>query len=311
MILVTGAGGFLGSHLVEHFKSIGLNVVPLYHASEVKILHNRWEADLSRIDHILKLCEAAQTPQTVIHLAGHIDISLKANPVSPLMPPIPGKEDIPELYLANVLTTANILDYCLNKGVKRILYASSQAVYGIPSDEILTEESACMPLEHYAVSKLCGEYLLKAGSHQGLAVIVLRFPGLYGENRTKGIVYQFCKSALQTEKINVDTDIPLPLDVIYIDDVINAFEKAVHYRGENWICLNISTGEPCNLNLLADSIAELIPGCKVEHAAIPQPVVCMDSSKAHAVLNWQAVPRCERLSSMIKKIRRAPFPTMK
>lgn len=301
MILVTGAGGFIGRHLVEHFKSIGLNVVPLYHGSEVKILHNRWEADLSRIEHIQKLREVAQIPHTIIHLAGHIDISLKTNPASPLMPPIPGKEDIPELYLSNVLATANILDYCLHKGVKRIIYASSQAVYGIPTDEILTEESACIPLEHYAVSKLCGEYLLKVGARQGVAVVVLRFPGLYGENRTEGIVYKFFLSALQIGRINVDIDIPLPLDVIHINDVINAFEKAVHYRGENWICLNIATGEPCSLNLLADSIAELIPGCKVEHAAIPQPVVCMDSSKARAVLNWQAVPRRERLSSTIKK----------
>lgn len=307
MILVTGAGGFLGSHLVEHFKSIGLDVVPLYHGSEVKIIHDRWDADLSRIEHTKKLREAAQTPHTVIHLAGHIDISLKANPISPFLPPIPGKADIPELYLSNVLATANILDYCLNKGVKRIIYASSQTVYGIPADEILTEESACMPLEHYAVSKLCGEYLLKAGAHQGLDVIVLRFPGLYGENRTKGIVYQFCKSALEREKINVDTDIPLPLDVIHIDDVINAFEKAAHYRGEKWICLNIATGEPCSLNLLADSIAELIPNCKVEHATITQPVVCMDTSKARTILNWQAVPRRERLSAMIKRIRCAPF----
>ena len=92
MILVTGAGGFIGRHLVEHFKSIGLNVVPLYHGSEVKILHNEWEADLSRIEHIQKLREVAQIPHTIIHLAGHIDISLKTNPASPLMPPIPGKK---------------------------------------------------------------------------------------------------------------------------------------------------------------------------------------------------------------------------
>lgn len=302
MILVTGSGGFLGRHLVEHFKSIGLNVVPLYHGSEVKILHNRWEADLSRIEHIQKLREVAQIPHTIIHLAGHIDISLKTNPASPLMPPIPGKEDIPELYLTNVLATANILDYCLHKGVKRIIYASSQAVYGIPTDEILTEESACMPLEHYAVSKLCGEYLLKTGARQGFAVVILRFPGLYGEDRVEGVVYRFCMSALQNGEINVDTDIPLPLDVIHIDDVINAFEKALHYIGDNWICLNIATGEPCNLNLLADSITELIPGCKVEHAAIPQPVVCMDSTKAYALLGWRAMPRRERLSYMVNRL---------
>lgn len=303
MILVTGAGGFLGSHLVEHLKSMGLNVVPLYHGSEVKITDDRWDADLSSIDHFKKLYEAAQTPDTVIHLAGHIDISLKANPVSPLMPPIPGNEDIQKLYLANVMATVNVLDYCLQKDVKHIIYASSQTVYGTPSSERLTEEAPCIPLEYYAASKLCGEQLLKIATRQGIAVTSLRFPGLYGEKRSSGVVYNYCMSALRNGEIHVEANIPLPIDVIHIDDVVTAIEKVVNFHGNGWTCLNIATGEPCNLNLLADSIAELVPGCKLLYSVIPQPVVCMDASKAYAILEWRALSRRERLSHMINKLR--------
>ncbi len=302
MILVTGAGGFLGRHLVDRLLSEGIEVVPLYRSSELKIKKHKWEADLIKPEHMLQLKKHVQVPQTLVHLAGRIEISLVANSESIHLPPVPGREDVSSIYLANVISTANILDYCLQKGVKHLVFASSQAVYGMPARDILTEESLCDPLEHYAASKLCAEQLLQIGVRQGIAVTVLRFPGLYGENRTEGVVYGFCKSALQKGKIDVQADLPLPLDVIHIDDVVSAIEKTIYFGGLQWNCLNISTGEACNLNILADSIAELVPGCKVHFSGVPQPTVCMDSSKANSVLGWRAVSRRERLSTMISNL---------
>jgi len=185
-------------------------------------------------------------------------------------------------------------------GVGHLVFASSQTVYGMPGTEIITEESPCAPLEHYAASKVCCEKLLQIGVRQGIAVTVLRLPGIYSEERRDGVVYGFCKSALQKRKINVRADFPLPIDVIHIDDVIGAIEKTIYFGGLQWNCLNISTGEACSLNILADSIAELIPGCEVNFSGVTQPIVCMDSSKAHSALGWRAVSRRERLSTMIK-----------
>lgn len=305
MILITGAGGFLGNHLIKRLVSAGFDVVPLYRCSQVKIRDNRWEADLSNPKHIAQLQNVRLVPHTVVHLAGHIDISLKPNPLSPMMPPLPGKEDIYALYNENVLTTANVLAYCLYSGVKHIIHASTQAVYGMPSDERLTEDSVCRPIEHYAASKICSESVLKVGAQQGMSVSVLRFPGLYDENRREGTVYRFCMSALQKWRIHVKADIPLPIDVIHVEDVVDAFEKTIYFNGKDWTCLNISTGEPCNLNILADSIAELVPGCEVEHAVITQPVICMDSTNAYSILGWKAIPRRKRLSLMIDSLKKS------
>lgn len=297
--MLTGAGGFLGTHLVEHLVSLGLGVIPVFRSAVCRVHRDRWEADITRLDHMLQLREAEVIPDTVIHLAGHIEIALEPDPVSASMPPVPGKENIYELYNSNIMTTANILDYCLYKGVRHIIYASSQTVYGMPSGEKITEESLCVPLDHYASSKLCSEHLLKVGTRQGVSVTALRFPGLYGEKRLSGIVYNFCRSALAKKEIQVDATIPLPIDVIHIDDVVSAIEKAAGFHGNGWTCLNVATGEPCNLNLLADSVAALVPGCKLKYSVMPQPVVCMDSSKANAVLGWTALTRRERLAAMI------------
>ena len=95
---------------------------------------------------------------------------------------------------------------------------------------------------------------------------------------------------------------PLPFDVIDVDDIVEGIRRAIGYAGDGYICLNLATGESCSLNLLADAIAELVPGCVVERGPVPQPVVTMDSSLAYQILGWKALPRRERLTTMLEAV---------
>lgn len=305
MILVTGASGFIGNYLYTQLKSLGLKVLPLDYAADVHVTDQQLECDLACPDHLEKIRKAAEVPETIIHLAGYVDIALRVDPGAPSAPPLPGRENISKIYAANVGATANLLDYCLNSGVRHLIFASSQTVYGMPQSYPLTEESPCNPLEHYAMSKLCCEQLLRIGGRQGLAVTILRFPGVFSEERQSGVVFQFCRQAIQSGEIFVRADYPLPLDVIHLADVANACIKAASWGGqEEAVCLNVATGEPCNLNILADAIAEHVPGCIVHHSELPQPVVCMDSSKAYDLFGWRAVPRSQRFQAMIETLRK-------
>ncbi len=303
MILVTGAGGFIGRRLVSQLHSHGLKVLPLHRAESAAVRVDRLEADLTRMDHISALRNVRPVPETVVHLAGHIEISLRPDEGGLSASPLPGKEDIGRIYSSNVMATANLLDFCLDLGVRHMVFASSQAVYGMPVSDVINEKVPCAPLEHYAASKVCCESLLQVGARQGMAVTVLRFPGVYSPERRNGIVYGFFRSAFSEKKIRVMANVPLPLDVIYIDDVVNGFEKAVLYGGNHFLCLNMGTGEPCSLDLLADAVAKLIPGCSVEHSQIPQPVVRLDSSLAYHILGWQAKPQSDRLRYMEEQLR--------
>ncbi len=288
MILVTGATGYVGRHLIRLLLDSGFSVFTL-------------GRDLSLLDRL------SEIPDTVIHLAGKIQIAFKKNPMDSIgatFSPVMGEEDIEELYLSNINLTMKILNYCVKNQVKHLIFASSQTVYGMPNRETVTEDSVCRPLEFYGMTKLVAEKILSMGEKQGVCITILRFPGIYGGDKTSGTVYRFCQFALTEKKIEVDIDYPLPCDVIHIEDVINAIRQSILFcpKTPRVRYFNIATGEQCSLNILADSIAELVPGCQVKHSLIPQPVIRMNSDRAEVLLDWKAISRRERLSDLCQHI---------
>ncbi len=273
MIYITGVNGYIGTALARYLDSVDAEYISC-------------TCDITKSEEL----KSAKFPQidTVVHLAGHIDISL----------PLPAKEGLDKLYGVNVLGAANILEFCLDRDVKCLIFISSQSVYGIPAMQPLIENSPCVPMEHYAVSKYCAEKVLQIA--RGLHINVLRLPGVYSECRRKGVVYNFSKQAIEEGHIKVCGDFPLPLDIIHLDDVINAIYMAINYQA-GYSCFNISTGEPCSLDILADTIAK-ITGCTVTHSKTSQPVVQLQADKAKNKLRWQAKSMKRRLTSYLQSL---------
>lgn len=300
MILVTGAGGFIGNELLSCLKKEGMQVLPVFRSIEFACDKDRAALDLTSPEHITLLEKSIERPDTVVHLAGRVEIKLDKNREGGL--PVPGPENIYEIYTSNVIGTANLLRYCLNSGVKHIVFASSQAVYGIPVSENITEKTPCNPLEHYALSKVCCEEMLRLAPAEKISVTILRFPGIYSDKRKKGTVFRFCKDALEKREIRVKSDISLPFDVLHISDVVSAFLCAIKNQPRGYSVFNISSGEPNSLNLLADRIAGIVSGCTVYYAGTPQPVIRLDPSKANLILGWQARSPETRLRHMLDVI---------
>jgi UDP-glucose 4-epimerase len=286
MILVTGATGYIGRHLIPKLLESGFSVFPL-------------GRDLSVLDKI-------ERPEIVIHLAGKINISLKQNPEGANLPPVIDNEDFWSLYESNVNLTGKILEYCSkNLKIKHLIFASTQAVYGMPEAETITEESVCHPLEYYGLTKLFAENLLKIGELEGLPVSILRIPGIYGGDKKKGAVYSFCKSAIEDGLININIDYPLPFDCIHIDDVTDAITKCASYYPQNGKTrfFNIATGELCSLDLLAHLISDIVSDCQIISSGVLQPTIRMQSQKAVMHFGWKAIERKERLSQLCRDIR--------
>lgn len=331
-ILVTGAGGYIGRHLVPRLRAEGHEVVSLYRSdSNREQWFEPWVmADLADQRHmslfsdLMEFERGKSLPDTVIHLAGRVDINLLPNPNGAYLSPVPGPCDIGALYRDNVLATANVLDYCLKAGVKHLIFASTQAVYGDPTteDDIYYELA---PLEHYASSKLAAERLLNLGRASGLAVTILRLPGVYGGDRKNGAVYSMCRSALTEGRIRLDLPHPLPINVLHIEDVVEAFNRVVAYhiplRHPIAVCadgtimfsrpydgdtLDITGPDLCNLPILASEIGE-ITGATVEVSGPEQPVMDVAfycRSTAPCINPWIPKPRKERLAQVLEEIQR-------
>lgn len=302
MILVTGARGLIGSGIVKRLEKKGIPTISVVRSNEFSVDGNTWSVDLCNPDHTQKMKEIPQTPDVVVHLAGHIEISLKKKIDDPKAIPIPNRENLYKIYANNVISTVNILQYCLEKRIMHIIFASSQAAYGIPESPVVAEDTPLKPLEHYALSKVVCENILGFAENENISVSILRFPGIYSEERKSGVVYMFCRNALLDKRIDVLSDVPLPFDVLSREDVLDAIETTIAVRPPGYEVFNIASGEPCNLDILADTVASLVPGCKVTHAKIPQPVIQLDCLKAYQMLGWKAKPVTMRLKSMLDSI---------
>jgi nucleoside-diphosphate-sugar epimerase len=144
--------------------------------------------------------------------------------------------------------------------------------------------------------------LLHTGHRPELNITVLRFPGVFSEDRTDGTVHTWCTQAVERGNIFVDASEPVPFDVIYLDDVVGAIHAAVIWGGDGYTILNVGTGTPCSLTMLADEIAALVPGCVVIHNECPQPIVRLSVAKAKELLGWECRGRTDRLRGMIRSI---------
>lgn len=163
MILVTGGSGLLGSILIEQLLQQGKQVRAIYHRTALQHqpsnLLQQVQCDILDMEH---LADAMQGVEQVYHCAGLVSFN---------------KKDVQRLYQINVEGTANIVNTCLDAGVKKLLHVSSVAALGrIREDEPITEKMQWTPQtsnSRYGQSKYLGEMEVWRGVAEGLEAIVI------------------------------------------------------------------------------------------------------------------------------------------
>lgn len=303
IIAVTGAGGFVGSHLVQHLRAGGHRVLALRRGSVARMADDEGEFDLTCAAHGDALVAQGFRADVIIHLAGRVEIALQPDPADASGRCRPAQARLSALYAANVLGTAHVVDLARSSGAQRIIFASSQAVYGYGENGEADESTPLRPLEHYAASKVAAERLLETAAAQGLTVVVLRFPGIFAPDRLNGAVHAMCRSAVERRVITVTAECAIPFDVLALEDLLAGFTAAVGDGGEGWQVFNLSTGESCSLELLARRIAALVPGTAIHGPAVAQPALRLHARRAAQALNWRAAPLDERLNEVLRTVR--------
>ena len=249
-ILVTGGAGFIGKYLVKSLTEKG-NIVTIFdnfsNSSKESVSHivdigaKVIEGDITKYDEILN---AVKDQDIVIHLAAKISVQESIRNPS-------------ETFQVNVNGTKNVLAACEKNCVKKLIVASSAAVYGESLDDAkLTEESKTNPISPYGQSKVKMEQVIKNFvSENNLNCIILRFFNIYGVGQSDeyaGVITKFIKRITQKKPLEIFGDGLQTRDFVSVYDVINSIQNAI--SSENNGVYNIASGKAITIKELAELI---------------------------------------------------------
>jgi len=248
-ILITGGSGFIGSHIVEHYQD---------KADEIRVLDNLrtgYRKNLDGLKHVFiegsitdreAVAKAVEGVDYVFHLAALVSV-----PESMAKPA--------ECVDINVHGLLNVLEASAAAGVKKLVFASSAAIYGdnptVPKLETMLPE----PKSPYAITKLDGEYYLDLFNRErGLETAAIRFFNVFGPRQDPKGAYAaavpiFIEKALKGEDITVYGDGEQTRDFIYVKDIVGALSFAVETPGVTGV-FNAGYGGQMTINDLATKI---------------------------------------------------------
>jgi UDP-glucose 4-epimerase len=244
-VLVTGGAGFIGSHTVEMLLKAGLKVVMVDNLSTGKVVNN--DAVFYQVDvcsEELGQVFSLEKPDYVIHLAAQVSVQ------ESLIDPLTDGQ-------INILGSINLLNFCVQYDVRKIIFASSAAVYGVPEALPLDERHPTIPESFYGLSKLTIEKYLKLyKKHFDLNYTIFRYANVYGTRKLLsgegGVVAIFINNLMHNRAPLVYGKGDQTRDFIYVGDVAKANLLALT-MGDNET-LNISTNTATTVNDLLDQI---------------------------------------------------------
>ncbi|MEW5772161.1 MAG: SDR family oxidoreductase [Thermodesulfobacteriota bacterium] len=248
--IVTGAAGFIGSHLADRLLDMGHEVVA------VDDLSTGRESNLAQatargarfakvsVTDPADLAQAFAGADWVFHLAGLADI-------------VPSIQDPLRYHRANVDGTVNVLEAARAAGAKRFIYAASASCYGIAEQNPTPEDAPIRPMYPYALSKRLGEeYVLHWSQTYGLPSLCLRLFNVYGpRSRTTGaygaVFGVFLAQKLAGRPYTVVGDGSQRRDFVFVSDVVDAFARAAEspLSGRSY---NVGGGNPQSVNRLVE-----------------------------------------------------------
>ena len=253
--LVTGGAGFIGSHLVEMLVSEGCKVTVLDNISSGNYLNLKHiEGQISFYEDDIRNQEALNAAATgcevIFHLAAVVSVPQTIeNPI--------------DSASVNDMGTLFIFEVARQQKVRRVVFASSCAVYGddlrVPKREDMTPK----PQSPYAVQKLTSEYYASV-FHElyGLETAALRYFNVYGPRQDpsspySGVISIFMTNALQHAPAVIYGDGNQSRDFIYVQDVVRANLLAATAKEVSGQAINIGSGSSVNINQLWEAICAL------------------------------------------------------
>ncbi len=248
--IVTGAAGFIGSHLVERLLALGHQVVGVdcftdFYARQLKednLTNLRDEARFRLVDDDilrLDLDGLLAGADYVFHLAAQAGVRASWG------------ESFAGYVRNNIAATQRLLEAAKSAELKKLVYASSSSVYGDAKELPVTEQAVPRPVSPYGVTKLAAEHLcIPYAQIYGVPVVSLRLFTVYGPRQRPDMAIQrFLSAALAGEPVTVFGDGGQTRDFTFVSDVVQAHVLAMEAPEDERV-LNVCGGSRVSVNEL-------------------------------------------------------------
>ncbi|HDO42130.1 MAG TPA: NAD-dependent epimerase/dehydratase family protein [Candidatus Bathyarchaeota archaeon] len=316
-VMVTGGAGFIGSHLVEEYLKNDAEKIIVYDdfssgtmENLIHIKDNRLKIVKGSIldESLLNRVVRSERIDIIDHQAAELEI-------------YSGIRDAKRDAEINIFGTINVLNSAIKNNVKKVLFASSGAVYG--RAETAPQSETCLPRPHwpYGVSKLSAErYCLQYNELYGLNVTAFRYSIVYGPREWFGrVLTMFIKRIfLENKPPIVFGDGTQTRDYVYVKDLVKAHMLAIRSDKSFGQVFNISSGKGIKIRDLASLLLEIsgknfdiiFDDPKEGEASQYQPerirlpgelkTFVLDNGKARSILGWK--PKTELRDGLIEEI---------
>jgi UDP-glucuronate 4-epimerase len=259
--LITGAAGFIGSHLVNKLindvKIICVDDFNDFYSPDIKrknienhLKHPNYklyENDIADYKAIEKIFNENKITH-VVHLAARAGVR-------------PSLSE-PLLYSkTNITGTLNLLEQSRKHNIQKFVFGSSSSVYGSRKDGPFNEEMKIdKPISPYAATKAAGEQFCYTYSHlYGLNIVCLRFFTVYGPGQRPDLaIHKFSKLIMEGKSIPVFGDGTTKRDYTYIDDIIQGVVASISYNNSPFEIINLGESREVELSYLIDLIEKAL-----------------------------------------------------
>lgn len=279
--LVTGGAGFIGSHIALELKKKGYEVA-IYDLKD-------GQSDICNLD---KLIKASKGCSGIFHLAAIASIPYSI-------------ENPKETFDVNFTGTLNVLEAARINKIKRVVFSSSSAVYGVQKKFPAKETDPCNPQNPYAIQKSIGEKLCSMYSRlYDIETVCLRYFNVFGKGQSAegayaGVIPRFLLLKSKGEPLSIVGDGKQTRDFIHVTDVVNANIKSMFAsKSISGQVFNIGSGIEISVN----QIAKIFGG---EKKYVPARMEVKRSlsncNKARSLLGW--IPKVSFEKGLLKIIK--------
>ena len=252
-IMVTGGAGFIGSHIADAYLAAGHDVLVLDALTEHGGGRRQNVAPRALFVHmdirdesLARICQEFR-PEIVSHHAAQASVAIAS------------RDPVYDAHV-NVIGLLNVLENSVRHGVKKVIYASSGAIFGTPERLPMNERTPQHPESPYGITKMVGEHYLRFfQSERGLDFTSLRYGNVYGPrqdpNGEAGVIAIFIGRFLARADVRIDSDGDQTRDYVYVGDVAAANVAALECGSGGKYC--IATNQRTSVNQIYRTLCDV------------------------------------------------------